>query len=182
MRVFAQKGPINTNEVVELAIKRAHELGVKHVVVASNSGATAREFVGHGVNVVCVTHHVGFRGPGIDEMPAEMRVELIERGVKVLTTTHLLGGVERGYANKLSGFGPAYITAATLRMFGQGTKVAVEIAVMALDSGLVPYGEDIIAVGGSGGGADTAVVIRPAHANKFTETVVSEIICKPGVV
>ncbi|HSL93186.1 MAG TPA: pyruvate kinase alpha/beta domain-containing protein [Bacillota bacterium] len=182
MKVFAQKGPVNTAEVVELTIKRAHELGVKHVVVASNSGATAREFLGHGLSVVCVTHHVGFRGPGIDEMPAEMRSELTERGAQVLTTTHLFGGVERGYANKLSGYGPAYITAATLRMFGQGTKVAVEIAVMALDSGMIPYGEDIIAVGGSGGGADTSVVIRPAHANKFTETVVSEIICKPGVV
>lgn len=182
MRVFAQKGPVNTKEVVELAVRRARELGIKHLVVASNSGITAREFLDHGLNVVCVTHHVGFRDPGVDEMSSEMRAELAERGAKVLTTTHLFGGVERGYANKLSGYGPAYITAATLRMFGQGTKVTVEIAVMALDSGMIPYGEDIISVGGSGGGADTAVVIRPAHANKFTDTVISEIICKPGVV
>ena len=50
---------------------------------------------------------------------------------------------------------------------------------MALDAGLVPYGEEIIAVAGSGTGADTALVITPAHSNNFFDTKVKEIICKP---
>lgn len=182
MKVFSEKGVVNTRETIDLAVARARELDIKHVVVASNTGRTARELLDCGLNVVCVTHHVGFHNPGEDEMPTEVRAELTASGMQVLTTTHLMGGVERGFANKLSGYGPAYITAATLRMFGQGTKVAVEIAVMALDSGMIPYGEDIIAIGGSGGGADTAVIMRPAHANRFTENIVREIICKPGVV
>jgi len=67
----------------------------------------------------------------------------------------------------------------TLKFFGQGVKVSVEIAVMALDAGLIPYGEDIIAIGGTGRGADTAVVIRPAHAANIFDTYIAEVICKP---
>lgn len=76
---------------------------------------------------------------------------------------------------------PPSIVAHTLRMFGQGTKVAVEIAVMALDAGLIPYGSEVIAIGGSGGGADTALVVKPAHAKNFFDTQIREIICKPRV-
>ena len=50
---------------------------------------------------------------------------------------------------------------------------------MALDTGLIPYGEDIIAIGGSTRGADTAVIMRPAHANNVLDTKINEIICKP---
>ncbi|NLZ38638.1 MAG: hypothetical protein GX893_03415, partial [Firmicutes bacterium] len=64
---------------------------------------------------------------------------------------------------------------------GQGVKVSVEIAVMALDAGLIPYGEDIIAIGGSGRGADTAIVVQPAHAKDFFAGKIREIICKPSV-
>jgi hypothetical protein len=50
---------------------------------------------------------------------------------------------------------------------------------MALDAGMIPYGEEVIAVGGTGRGADTAVIIKPAHANNILDTWISEIICKP---
>lgn len=182
MKLFAEKGPVNTRETLDLAVARAKELGLGHIVVASNTGETVRPLVNKGLGIVCVTHHVGFKTPGEDEMPAATREELSKCGVKVLTTTHLFAGIERGFNAKFSGFGPAYVTAATLRMFGQGTKVAIEVAVMALDAGFIPYGEDVIAIGGSGRGADTALVIRPAHANRFTETAIREIICKPYVV
>ena len=179
MKVFNEKGPVNTAETLDLALAKAKHHGIKHIVVASNSGATVLPLVNCGLDITCVTHQVGFRNPGEDEMPALMRQELIGKGVKVLTTTHLFAGIERGYVNKLSGFGPAYITAATLRMFGQGTKVAVEVAVMALDAGMIPAGEDVISIGGSGRGADTAIILRPAHSHKFTETAIREFICKP---
>jgi uncharacterized protein len=96
-----------------------------------------------------------------------------------LTTTHLLSGVDRALRNKFEGIYPAEIIASTLRMFGQGLKVCVEISVMALDAGLIPYGEEIITVGGTGRGADTAAVIVPAHSIKFFDTKIKEIICMP---
>jgi hypothetical protein len=82
-------------------------------------------------------------------------------------------------SRKFGGAYPVEIMAHTLRMFGQGVKVCVEVAVMALDAGLIPHGREVIAVGGTGRGADTAVVIRPAHASSIFDTYICEVICKP---
>ncbi|NLC11489.1 MAG: hypothetical protein GX767_04465 [Firmicutes bacterium] len=177
--LWDKKGPSNTDATVELAVKRAKELGIRYIVVASNTGATAEKFLDKGLEVVCVTHHVGYKGPGIDEMEQAMRERLQARGVKVLTTTHLLAGVNRALRYKYQGIYPSEIIAYTLRMLGQGVKVCVEIACMALDAGLIPYGEEIVAVGGTGRGADTACIISPAHSNAFFDSRVKEIICRP---
>ena len=88
--------------------------------------------------MVCVTHHTGFSGPGEDGMPAEMRSKLKGKGVELLTSTHLLAGVDRALRMKFQGVYPSEIVASTLRIFGQGVKVCVEISVMALDAGLIP--------------------------------------------
>ena len=92
----------------------------------------------------------------------------------------MLSGAERGMSRKFGGVYPMEIIANTLRMLGQGTKVCVEISVMALDAGLIPYGEDVIAVGGTDEGADTAIILRPAHAADIFDTWISEILCKPA--
>ncbi|MEW6724720.1 MAG: pyruvate kinase alpha/beta domain-containing protein [Bacillota bacterium] len=176
---FQEKGPGNTDRVAELVCQRARELGIEYVVVASNSGATARKFLGRGLKVVCVTHHVGFRNPGEDEMSRDERRALEDEGVEVLTTTHLFASIERAITNKWGGLYPGGIVSATLRCFGQGTKVCFEVASMALDAGLIPHGVEIIAIGGSGRGADTALVMKPAHAKAFFDTEVLEIICRP---
>ena len=112
-------------------------------------------------------------------MSEAIRGDLSDRGVALLTTTHLLGGVDRTLSKKLGGLYPPDIIANTLRMFGQGVKVAVEIAIMALDAGLVPYGADIVAVGGSSRGADSACVVRPAHSTAAFDTRVVDVICRP---
>lgn len=173
-------GQENTKETVSLAVKRAEELDIKRIVVASNTGKTAlacsEVFDGE---IICVTHHVGFSGPGADEMPAEQRALLSAKGIRILTTTHLMAGLDRAVRNKFGGLYPAELIAASLRMLGQGVKVCVEVAGMALDAGLVPYGEEIITIGGTGSGADTAIVVLPAHSNNFFETKIKEIICKP---
>lgn len=185
--LFPHPGPENTQEVVKQALGRAADLGLSDIVVASNTGATARAVLeglntrgtAGETNLVVVTHHVGFRSPGEDEMAAAVRESLAEQGAVLLTTTHLLGGVERAVTNQFGGLYPGGLIAWTLRMFGQGVKVGVEIAVMALDAGLVPFGRDVVSIGGSGGGADTALIVRPSHAKTFFETRVAEIICRP---
>ena len=50
---------------------------------------------------------------------------------------------------------------------------------MAADAGLVRTDEDIIVIGGTGQGADTAVVLRPVNSEDFFDLKVKEILCKP---
>ncbi|MEW6273730.1 MAG: pyruvate kinase alpha/beta domain-containing protein [Bacillota bacterium] len=175
------KGPQNTEATVNLALKRAAERGIKYIVVASSTGRTAEQVLEKNkiFQLVCVTHHAGYKEPGKIELLPEIKRKLEDAGVRVLITTHLLAGVDRACRFQFGGIYPAEIIANALRILGQGLKVCVEISCMALDAGLIPYGEEIVAIGGSGRGADTAVVIVPAHANKFFETKVKEIICKP---
>ncbi|WP_102401425.1 pyruvate kinase alpha/beta domain-containing protein [Haloimpatiens massiliensis] len=177
---FNEKGKANTEKCVELAIKEARNRHIKHIVVATNSGYTGKLFKeAKDLNIVCVTHSYGSKKPGENIILGETVEKLKSLGIKVLTTTHVLSGAERGISKKFGGVSPVEIMAHTLRMFGQGTKVCVEVSVMALDAGFIPYGEEIIAVGGSAEGADTAVVISPAHANNILDTKINEIICKP---
>jgi len=181
--VFWKKaGAENTLPTLELAVNKARELGINTFIVGSCSGNTVQQLLdlsGANDQIICVTHQVGFQSPGIDEMDAGNREALQARGVKILTTTHLFAGVDRALRLQFGGVYPAEIMAQTLRIFGQGVKVAVEIAVMALDAGLIPYGQDIIAIGGTAEGADAAIVIRPAHSARFFETQVKELICMP---
>jgi hypothetical protein len=176
---WEKKGPDNTDKTIKAALDRAAELGIQHIVVASSTGATARKLANCGCNVVCVSYHVGFDGPGARRMSEEAINELKANNIQVLITTHLMAGLDRAVRNKFGGVYPSEIMAQTLRMLGHGLKVCVEISGMALDAGLVPYGEEIIAIAGSGKGADTATVIVPAHSNYFFDTKVKEIICKP---
>jgi uncharacterized protein len=186
--LWEEKGHPNTEETLKTALQRSKELGINNLVLSSNSGETIKTLLslinGLGLNaskliIVCVTHHVGFKGPGVDEMAPEIRTQLTEAGVKILTTTHLFAGLDRAVRNKFGGVYPAEIMAQTLRIFGQGVKVAVEVAGMALDAGLIPHGEEVISIGGYNTGADSAIVIIPAHSNKFFDTEVREIICMP---
>jgi hypothetical protein len=54
----------------------------------------------------------------------------------------------------------------------------VEIVAMAADSGLIPF-SDVIAIAGTGKGADTACVIRANSSNRLFKIKVREIIIKP---
>lgn len=177
--IFDKPGKENTAKTIELAIYRAKELKIETLVVASHTGETAKQCITSGLEVVCVTHHVGFAGPGIDQMEKSKRHELQEMGVKVLTSTHLFAGIDRALRIQSGGVYSSEIAANTLRMFSQGVKVGVEIAVMALDAGLVEYGKQIVAIGGSGRGADSAIVVTPNHSNQFFSTKIHHIICKP---
>lgn len=179
---FDAPGPENSDEVFKAAKERAEELGIRDIVVAStrgDSGVKAVE-VFKGCNVVVVTHSTGFREPGVQELSEENRRRIEEGGGKVLTATHIFGGVNRAVWRKFETVSFADVIAQTLRLFGQGTKVAVEIVAMATDAGLIPVDRDVIAIAGSGRGADTALVVKPAHTMRLFENLfIREVIAKP---
>jgi len=178
---FAEPGPQNTGRTLEIAAARAEELGVRSVVVASSSGRTgllaARIF--QGKNLVVVTHSTGFMRPDEQELKPSLRRKIEELGGKVFTGQHAFGGVSRAVRKKLATYELDEIIAYTLRTFGEGAKVAVEISLMAADAGLVSTQEPCISIGGSGSGADTALLLRPANAQTFFDLRVLEVLAKP---
>lgn len=178
---FDQVGEKNTEETLKAAKKRAEELGIRDIVVASTRGGTGVKAVDFfkGYNVVVVTHSTGFREPGKQELRDENRDKIMHGGGRILTASHGFAGVSRAVRRKFDTVGPAELIAQTLRMFGQGMKVCVECTAMAADAGLIPMDKDVISIGGSGRGADTAVVIKPAHLSNIFDTYVREIIAKP---
>ena len=118
---------------------------------------------------------------GVNSMKPEARQALEARGAVIVTAAHALSAGERGLSSTFKGVYPLEIMAHALRMLGQGVKVCVECAVMALDADAIPFGSPVVAVAGSGGGADTAVVITPSYSATILKTQVNEILCKPGL-
>jgi hypothetical protein len=177
---FDKPGKDNTDQTLKLAADRGKELGLNEVVVASTTGATAYKAleVFAEFRLTIVTYHCGFKKPFQSVMPPEVRKDLETKGALVVSASHALSGVERSIAKKHSGIYPVLLIADTLRLFGQGTKVAVEISIMAADAGALS-GDDIIAIGGSGGGADAALVLKPAHQSNLFDMRIREVICKP---
>ncbi|MDH5532739.1 MAG: hypothetical protein OEX99_04645, partial [Candidatus Bathyarchaeota archaeon] len=109
----------------------------------------------------------------------ENRRKIYENGAKVLTATHALSGVERAVRKKFATILPVEIIANALRLFGEGTKVCVEISVMAADAGLIPVDKNVVTIAGTGRGADTALVIKPTSASDFFSLEIREVIAKP---
>lgn len=179
---FDEPGEQNTEATLKRAAIRAEELKIKNVVIASASGETALKAVEifHDCNLIVVTHSTGFYKPNHQEMPAEVRRKLEEKGAKVLTCQHAFGGVNRAVRKKLGTYELDEIIAYTLRSFGEGMKVAIEVSLMAADAGLIETGEPCIAIGGTEKGADTAVLLKPVNAQNFFDLRIMEILAKPG--
>jgi hypothetical protein len=179
---FETTGEINSEETLKIAKERADELGLKDLVVASTRGTTGVMAVKlfKGYNVVVVPHVTGFREPGKQELSIENKEKIEENGGKIVIAAHAFLGLNQAIQSKWTTMYPAGIIAQTLRIFGQGMKVVVEIAAMAADAGLIPVDKDILVIAGSHRGADTAVIVRAAHSHRLFDLLVKEIIAKPS--
>ena len=185
---FEKPGSSNTEDAARFAVERAQELNLKTIVVASTTGATAEKFFdairGSGLQLVIVTHVRGFVKPGEWEFSAEVADRLQKQGVVIVTGTHALSGLERALSRspKVGGGSRTEAIAEALRrIVSVGLKVAVECVLIAADQGSVSIDKEVIAVGGTGTGADTVCVIHPAHTANFFDLQVREIVAMPRV-
>jgi hypothetical protein len=179
---FHRTGPENTEKTLELARARAQSLGVRTILVASTSGATGA-LAAHllrGLDVIVVSHSTGFSKPDVQSMTPENRAAIEAAGARILTCQHAFGGVGRAVRKKLGTYELEEIIAFTLRTWGEGMKVAAEMCLMAADAGLVRTDRPVIAVAGTGAGADTAAILKPANAQTFFDLRFLEIICMPA--
>jgi len=179
---FEQPGKQNTDAVLELLRKYATAEKVGGIVVASSTGETGAKAakILKGNNVIVVTHHHGFLRVGESELKPEFEKEVLASGAKVFTGTHALSSAERAIRKADGTMEPLELIANTLRLMGEGTKVCVEVTLMAADAGLIPMDQDVVAVGGTGSGADTALRIKPANAARFFDLRIREVIAKPS--
>jgi len=181
--LFKGTGPHNTQATLEAACERAQELGIKSVVLATSTGQTALSaaevFAGTDASLIAVTLHAGLWNAYCPP-DSDIVQKATAKGVRFLTATHtLMGNVDAAMRQKFGGIPPAELIAHTYYTFSQGMKVAVEIALMAADAGLISVNEDVIAIGGTSTGADTAVVLRPAFSTEFFSLKVREVIAMP---
>jgi hypothetical protein len=181
---FEKKGSVNTDRTLEIALACCEQKGIKKIVVASSTGKTAlllREKAKPSIEVIGVTYSAGSKYREEVEEFNRNRETMIKKSIQVVRGLHALSATERAFENKYkSGLLPLNIVADTLRMFSQGMKVCLEVVVMAAEAGFVTPDEEVVVVGGSGTGADTAVIMKPAYAASMFDTRFKAVLCMPA--
>lgn len=187
---FQYRGEVNTGKVLELARQRALELDIKKMVVASETGRSALKALdvlqGTGIKLIVVTHYPsetwGPRGniPIGLARPEYARVKrfLEKHAVTLVQGTRPFGGIGRslGWDAPV----PSTFVDKALELFGSGTKIAIEAALMASDAGVCDPGQEVVTLGGTYKGLDTALVVRTSYSGTFlSDFEVMEIIAKP---
>jgi hypothetical protein len=195
-RYFNEPGPRNGEALIEAVKERIRELGIRFVVVASESGITALKVAealsGFPVNVVCVTAYAGVRlaWPQWGKWPSitgEVRKRLKELRVKIIEETPWIFKGVTFDAQFLGRAAPSWtIHEFVCRTMGYGFKTSLEVALIAAEAGAVPIDEEVVAIAGTGllgGGSDCAIVVRPSVVPKTTDVErgleVREIIAMP---
>jgi hypothetical protein len=178
---FDKQGEKNTQKVLQQVKEYAELYRINDVVIASSTGETgaqASKFLKK-FNLVVVAQLIGYRGPGMCELRKDYRKEILKNGAKILEATQALSGVARAVRMKFGTMQATEFISFGLRLMGEGTKVAVEVAVMAADAGLIPADKDVIAIAGTYKGVDTALLVKPANTSRFFDLQIKEIIAKP---
>jgi hypothetical protein len=173
---FEDIGPQNTEITFQSVKARLNDSGIKKIVIASTTGATARMasdyFKDSGIRLIVVPHQYDFRRD-VNPFPQELVKELRDAGHDVHFGTMLF------HTDQLYDSSTPTLMANLLRCFCQGVKVCFEIVMMATDAGLLSKGEKIIAIAGTGRGSDTALVMQASSSRNMKRLRVNEIICKP---
>lgn len=174
---------LNTGQVLEIAKEFATEKAIEDVVVASTSGATGVKaseiFDLSKTNLVVVGHSTGFSRPNIQELDEEAIEKIEQAGGNVFVGPMIFHDLNSAIGVK-QGFSSSDLVADTLRLFGQGTKVALECVLMAADAGLVDVGKNVLSIAGTDQGADTVLLIHSSNSKEFFDSRINEVIAKPA--
>jgi len=184
---FQYPGKQNTDACLDAAIARAKELGIKKFVVATCSGYTPlrlkEKLGGEAGEYTIIAVGVSAHAPKMT-IPEDKRKELENAGIKIV---YAYSGIEEALQRlELPYASPERAAAGVLSLFSIGMHSILWITLAALDQGLIAPDEEVIAIAGAwayGGGADTAVVIKPGVPFMTFDRVhgmkIKEIICMP---
>ena len=180
----------NTPKCCKLAVNRTEELGIKQIVIASDTGFSALKLMDEikaanigNVKVIVEAGMYGEFGPNKTGFVPENKDKLEKMGAKVVWGTSSFTGLSRAIRWRYGNIQLAEIIAAVYKTLSEGFKVAVEIAMTCADMGVLTVGEKCMAIGGTSRGADTAVVLTPCNSFAFFDGTwgmkIHEIVCIP---
>jgi hypothetical protein len=189
---FEQAGVHNTDRVIEAVMRRLAEGDITTVVVSSTTGYTAIKFAEalegrDEVTAISVAESSLIREWGTEypTLAPATKAELERRGVIVADKVSYVFHHSPFDDSRWQAPTPEEIVRETLYAFGQGLKVAVEVVLIAVTSGYLAPFQDVIAVGGTHRGVDTAIVMNATYPNYiFSQDPakrlhIREILCKP---
>lgn len=169
---------------------RCNKTSMNEVVIASETGRSAIKalnvFSGTNIKMIVVTHFPATTWGPKGKIPIGLKrkeytqnlKKLEESGVKIVQSTRPFAPPSRSIDWNFPT--PEGIVDKTLEIFGAGTKIAVEVAIMATDAGELNEGDEVISCGGTFKGLDTALIVKTAHSSSFfKEFEVREVIAKP---
>ncbi|HYA33719.1 MAG TPA: hypothetical protein VEG65_06980 [Candidatus Bathyarchaeia archaeon] len=160
---FDDPGEENTAAVLKIARERAKELGINHILIPSVRGTSAEKALDFFTDT---TFTLFFVGTDPARFSPETKQKIEGKGFKLAFYKQ----VDYQYPDDVKN---------AFRRFGQGTKVAVELTLIAAQEEIVEPGMEVVALGGSAKGYDTALVLKAATSDEFYELEISEILCKP---
>jgi hypothetical protein len=162
---YSAPGEKNTNSTLKIVREWALKNKIKRVLVPSKSGVTAQKafnlFKNSNIQMTVV-------GTDPNIFSSEILAQLKSSGTRVC----FYKDIPYTYPTDMK---TAY------RRMGEGFKVAVELGIIAayLEEG---NEQEVICLGGTKKGVDTALVIKPAKSETFDQLEVREIIAKPRII
>jgi hypothetical protein len=195
---FQQPGPQNTERTLEVALDRARALELGHVVVASDTGKSARAALAHfgaDFEVVVVTNPRGLKLPLVKlhnytpQFAAHKR-KLREQGVQAVSCSlsdEVVAELEQAGARvtridwrRFQTFTKSNLQ--TLDWISVGVRVGLVIAVWGVVTEAIPPDCEVLTLSGTGfggGGLDTATIVQTAP--RFRDFRVCEILARPRI-
>ena len=190
VRYFNYCGEINTDTLLETVKQYCINNDYHNVVIASETGRSAVKALETlkqtNIKIVVVTHYPATTWGPKGNIPiglkrkeyADNLKKLLDNRVKVVQGTRPFAPPTRSLNWETT---PEGIMDKTLELFGAGTKIAIEAAVMATDAGEINENEEIISCAGTFKGLDTALLVKTSYSmNFFKNFEVKEIIAKPS--
>lgn len=145
--LYLKRGAKSTADLIEAVAERVKESGIALAVVASTKGKSAlrlAEALKGAAKVVSVTEFT---------YDGDVKKGMKKLGVTTVERADLPIQDRRGMRE-------------ALLFFGVGVKAALEVAAIAAEKGVAQ--DRVVAVAGSRGGLDTALVVRPAPPSDFS--------------
>jgi hypothetical protein len=163
---FSAKGKENTKDLADIVVNRLKKGGITAVAVATTSGGSALAFA-EAISGSVPVFGVNFQNS--TKLDSDIKRKAEAAGAVFMPEEPVAA-----YIKNVDGHSPD-----SLRCFGQGMKVAVEVIMQAVDVGHIASGDTVIGIGGTSTGADVAIVAQAAGGDNLSKMWISEILAKP---